>query len=136
VSDHAADNDGAFLKNRRFKTSDITDGLSHTLFIGERSASMSYTTWTGAVTGGVVPSRRDPAAMESAAALVLGHAGPHLPNNPLVTDADAFSSGHSQGVNFLFGDGSVQSVDSSISTKVYDALATRAGKESVNEDDY
>ena len=70
------------------------------------------------------------------AALVLGHAGPHLPNNPLVTDADAFSSGHSQGVNFLFGDGSVQSINSSIATNVYDALATRAGKESINENDY
>src|SRR5205823_6858538 len=68
VSDHAADNDGAFLKNRRFKTSDIFDGLSHTLFIGERASSMSYTTWTGAVTNGIVPSRRDPTAFESAAA--------------------------------------------------------------------
>ncbi len=136
VSDHAADNDGAFLENRRFKTTAITDGLSHTLFIGERASSMSYTTWTGAVTFGIVPSRRDPTAAESAAALVLGHAGPHLPNNPLVTDADAFSSNHLDGVNFLFGDGSVQSINSSISTQVYDALASRAGGERINENDY
>ena len=97
---------------------------------------MSYTSWTGAVTGGIVPSRRDPAAAESAAALVMGHAGPHLPNNPDVTDADAFSSNHSQGVNFLFGDGSVRSINSSISVEVYDALATRAGRESINGNDY
>ncbi|HKB34915.1 MAG TPA: DUF1559 domain-containing protein [Gemmataceae bacterium] len=136
VSDHAGDNDGAFLRNKRFKTSDISDGLSSTLFIGERAASMSYTTWTGAVTGGTVPSRRDPAAAELAAALVLGHAGPHLPNNPLVTDADAFSSNHPQGVNFLFGDGSVRSINSSIATPTYDALATRAGNESISGDEY
>src|SRR5262249_21745574 len=65
VSDHAGDNDGAFLRNQRFKTSAITDGLSNTLFIGERCSSMSYTTWTGAVTNGVVPSRRDHDAAES-----------------------------------------------------------------------
>jgi len=136
VSDHAGDNDGAFLRNKRFKTSDISDGLSNTLFIGERAASMSYTTWTGAVTGGTVPSRRDPAAAELGAALVLGHAGPHLPNNPLVTDADAFSSNHHQGVNFLFGDASVHSINSSIATQLYDALATRAGNEPISGDDY
>jgi prepilin-type N-terminal cleavage/methylation domain-containing protein/prepilin-type processing-associated H-X9-DG protein len=127
VSDHAADNDGAFLRNRRMRTADITDGLSNTLFIGERASTMSYTTWAGAVTNGVVPSQRDPLAAELAPALVMGHAGPHLPNNPLVTDADACSSFHTQGVNFLFGDGSVHSINSSISTTTYDALASRAG---------
>jgi len=132
VSDHAADNDGAFIRNQRFKTSAISDGLSSTLFIGERSTTMSYTTWTGAVTGGVVPSRRDPSAVELAPALVMGHAGPHLPNNPLVTDADAFSSNHPQGVNFLFGDGSVHTINNGITMYVYDALASRAGGEAVD----
>jgi prepilin-type N-terminal cleavage/methylation domain-containing protein/prepilin-type processing-associated H-X9-DG protein len=136
VSDHAADNDGPFLRNRRFRIADIQDGLSNTLFIGERSSTMSYTTWAGAATGGVVPSRRDPAAAEAAPALVLGHCGPHLPNNPLVTDADAFSSGHLQGVNFLFGDGSVHTINSAVATDIYDALATRAGGEPVGGDDY
>jgi prepilin-type N-terminal cleavage/methylation domain-containing protein/prepilin-type processing-associated H-X9-DG protein len=136
VSDHAGDNDGPFLRNTPFRIADIRDGLSNTLFIGERSTTMSYTTWTGAVTGGVVPSRRDPAAVEAAAALVLAHCGPHLPNNPLVTDADAFSSGHILGVNFLFGDGSVRGLSSAIPTSIYDGLATRAGGEPVSADDY
>ena len=132
VSDHAADNDGAFVRNQRYNTSAISDGLSSTLFIGERSTSMSWTTWTGAVTGGVVPSVRDPAAVELAPALVMGHAGPHLPNNPLVTDADAFSSNHPQGVNFLFGDCSVHTINNNITMYVYDALASRAGGEAVD----
>jgi prepilin-type processing-associated H-X9-DG protein len=132
VSDHAGDNDGVFLRNKRFRLTDITDGLSTTIFIGERFGGMSYTTWVGAVPGGIVPSLRDPAAAELAAALVLGHAAPHLPNNPLVTDADAFSSGHILGVNFLFGDGSVHSLNSSISVQVYDALATRAAGDIVD----
>src|SRR5262249_45830688 len=107
-SDHPADNDGPFLRNRHFRIAEITAGLSTTMFIGERSTTMSYSSWVGAVTQGIVPSQRDPTAWELAGALVLGHAGPHLPNNPLVTDADAFSSNHIQGVNFLFGDGSVR----------------------------
>jgi prepilin-type N-terminal cleavage/methylation domain-containing protein/prepilin-type processing-associated H-X9-DG protein len=134
VSDHAGDNDGAFLRNQVFKIASIEDGLSQTLFIGERSTTMSLTTWAGAVTGGIVPSLRDPTASESAAALILGHCGPHLPNNPIVTDADAFSSGHPHGVNFLFGDGAVRSIDSNISTATYDALATRANNDLVGGD--
>jgi hypothetical protein len=136
VTDHAGDNDGAFLRNKRFRLTDIKDGLSSTLFIGERFGGMSFTTWVGAVPGGVVPSQRDPTAVEGAAALVMGHAGPHLPNNPLVTDADAFASGHTAGVNFLFRDGSVHSINSAISTAVYDALATRAAGDVVDQGGY
>jgi prepilin-type N-terminal cleavage/methylation domain-containing protein/prepilin-type processing-associated H-X9-DG protein len=133
VTDHASDNDGVFLRNRRFRIADITDGLSNTLFIGERCTSMSYTTWTGAVPGAVVPSQRDPEGVEGAAALVLAHCGPHLPNNPDVTDADAVASFHPQGVNFLLGDGSVRSLNNTIAVAVYDALATRAGGEPVGD---
>ena len=97
---------------------------------------MSYTTWTGAVTGGDVPSLRDPTAVEGPPALVMSHCGPHLPNNPDVTDADATASFHTQGVNFLFGDGSVHSINSSISVATYDALATRSRGEAINASEY
>lgn len=131
VSDSAATNDGAFLENRCMKHSQITDGLSSTFFIGERNSRMSSVTWAGAMTNATVPSFRDPAAVEKAAALVLGHCGPHLPNNPEVTDADALASSHSQFAQFLYGDGSVHNISGNISIKVYDALATRAGQEPV-----
>jgi len=131
VSDFAGTNDGVFLRNAHFRFADIRDGLSTTLFVGERCTRMSYTTWTGAVTGGAVPSNLDPAAVEASAALVLSHAGPHMPNNPDVTDADATSSFHVNGVNFVFGDGSVHMISSDIGMWVYDALATRASKEAV-----
>ena len=133
VSNSATTNDGAFLENRTFRTADFTDGLSNTFFIGERSTTMSYVSWVGAVTNGTVPSRRDPTAVESAAALVLGHCGPHMPNNPTVTDADALSSAHPQGVNMLLGDGRVRNVSSNVSQQIYDALATRQGGEVIGE---
>ncbi len=129
VSDSAATNDGAFLENRCLKHASFTDGLSSTFFIGERCSSMSYVTWSGALTGGTVPSLRDPLAVEKAPALILGHCGPHLPNNPEVTDADALASAHTSTVHFLLGDGSVRTISSNISVQVYNALATRQGRE-------
>ncbi len=143
VSSDAWDNNGAFLRNRRMRIADITDGLSNTLFVGERATNMSSATWTGAVTGGMVPAQRypDPAAQlanaELASALVLSHGSrSHIPNDQLVFDADAASSFHIGGVNFLFGDGSVHSISNAIDGTTYEALLTRAGGEPVGGDDY
>jgi hypothetical protein len=133
VGANAGTNDGSFLRNRSFRPQHIRDGLSNTFFISERATSMSFTTWTGAVTNGTVPSVRSPGDFELAAALVLGHCGPHLPNDNIVTDADAISSFHPAGVHFLFGDGSIHFIGSSISQQVYDALASRAGGEVIGE---
>jgi prepilin-type N-terminal cleavage/methylation domain-containing protein/prepilin-type processing-associated H-X9-DG protein len=127
---------GAFVRGRGFRIADITDGMSNTFFVGERSTTMSLSTWTGAITNAQVPSVRDPTSFSGASALVLGHCGPHLPNDNIVTDADAMSSRHSQGVHFLFGDGSVRQINNSISMTVYDALATRAGGEVISGSDY
>jgi prepilin-type N-terminal cleavage/methylation domain-containing protein/prepilin-type processing-associated H-X9-DG protein len=134
VSGDAFDNNGAFLRNSQFRAAaDFTDGLSQTLLVGERATSMSSSTWTGAVTNGVVPAVRyqdvndQLANAELASALVLSHGSKdHLPNNPLVFDADATSSFHVGGVNFLFGDGSVRPINNSISGATYEALLTRS----------
>jgi prepilin-type N-terminal cleavage/methylation domain-containing protein/prepilin-type processing-associated H-X9-DG protein len=143
VSGDAWDNNGAFLRNHCMRIVEIGDGLSNTLFVGERCSSMSRVTWTGAVTGGVVPAQRYPnpadqlAFAESASALVLSHGSrDHLPNNPLVFDADATASYHMLGVNFLFGDGSVRAINNSISGTVYEALLTRDGGEAISGNSY
>jgi prepilin-type N-terminal cleavage/methylation domain-containing protein/prepilin-type processing-associated H-X9-DG protein len=124
---------GAFVRGTRgFRIADITDGLSNTFFVGERCTTMSVSTWAGVIPGAQVPSVRSPGDYSGASALVLGHCGPHLPNDNIVTDADAMSSGHTNGVQFLFGDGSVHQIHNAISQTVYDALATRAGGEVVD----
>jgi prepilin-type N-terminal cleavage/methylation domain-containing protein/prepilin-type processing-associated H-X9-DG protein len=128
---------GAFIRAQHgFRTADITDGLSTTFFVGERCTTMSIATWAGALTNAQVPSVRDPTSASGASALVLGHCGPHLPNDSIVTDADAMSSAHPGGVQFLFGDGSVKRIDATITQTVYDALATRAGGEAISGDSY
>ena len=124
---------GAFVRaTTGFRIADITDGLSNTFFVGERCTTMSESTWAGAITNAQNASVRSPGDFSGASALVLGHCGPHLPNDSIVTDADAMSSGHTNGVQFLFGDGSVHIINNGIAQPVYDALATRAGEEVVN----
>jgi prepilin-type N-terminal cleavage/methylation domain-containing protein/prepilin-type processing-associated H-X9-DG protein len=141
VTSDAWDNNGPFIRNRQLRIADITDGLTNTLFVGERCTSMSSTTWTGAVTNGVVPAVRYPnpadqlANAEGAPALVLAHGSRyHIPNDTIVFDADATASFHMGGVNFLFGDGSVQSISTTINGLVYEALLTRAGGEANTND--
>jgi prepilin-type N-terminal cleavage/methylation domain-containing protein/prepilin-type processing-associated H-X9-DG protein len=124
---------GVFIRGLKgFRFGDITDGLSNTFFIGERCTTMSWSTWAGVIPGSLDPSVRSPGDFSGGSAFVLGHCGPHLPNDSIVTDADAMSSGHTGGVQFLFGDGSVRQIDNSISMAVYDALATRAGGEVID----
>jgi prepilin-type N-terminal cleavage/methylation domain-containing protein/prepilin-type processing-associated H-X9-DG protein len=143
VTSDAWDNNGAFIRNRKMRVADITDGLSNTLFVGERCTNMASTTWTGAVFHGVVPAQRyaDPAQQlanaEGAPALVLSHGSrDHIPNDQLVFDADATASFHTSGVNFLFGDGSVHVISNGINGLIYEALLTRAGGEAAGGDDY
>jgi prepilin-type N-terminal cleavage/methylation domain-containing protein/prepilin-type processing-associated H-X9-DG protein len=118
---------GAFVRDTvGFRFAEITDGLSNTFFVGERCTTMSYSTWAGVPLGAQDPSLRTPGNFSGGSALVLGHCGPHLPNDSIVTDADAMSSRHTGGVQFLFGDGSVRQINNTISQPTYDALATRA----------
>jgi prepilin-type N-terminal cleavage/methylation domain-containing protein len=128
---------GAFVRGTAgLRIADITDGLSNTFFVGERCTTMSWSTWAGAIPGSSDPSIRSPGDFSGASAFVLGHCGPHLPNDSIVTDADAMSSGHTAGVQFLFGDGSVKMIVNTITQTVYDALATRAGGETISSSAY
>jgi prepilin-type processing-associated H-X9-DG protein len=138
----SAAHQGMFWRNSAVRLSDVTDGTSHTLFVGERCSSLAYTTWTGAVTGGQVPPKSpDPYnyGPEGAPVLILGHTGdasdvpPHTPNSP-VNHVDDFWSRHPQGVNFLFVDGSVHIISDSINPVVWWALGTRAGGETESLD--
>ena len=134
---------GMFYRNSAVRFLDVTDGASHTLFVGERCSALAYVTWTGAVTRGQVPPKTPDLynyGPEGAPILVLGHTGdasdvpPHTPNSP-VNHVDDFWSQHPQGVNFLFVDGSVHIIANTIDPQTWWALGTRAGGETAELDE-
>jgi prepilin-type N-terminal cleavage/methylation domain-containing protein/prepilin-type processing-associated H-X9-DG protein len=129
---------GVMLRNSRVRVIDITDGSSNTLFVGERASKRSpQTTWVGAVTGASVPPQNPAYDYEGPGILVLTNSGTiadgRVPNNPLDHVEDT-NSMHMQGVNFLFGDGSVRIIQNTISPSVWVGITTRAGGEAVDID--
>ncbi len=142
---------GVLYRNSRTRITDITDGTSQTILVGERAWSNAKGTWVGAIPNGVIERGQNnpcqpnvPGAWYPAATLVLAHAHG---NNPLVdgdgsAGMDDFSSKHPGGSNFLFADGSVHFIFSMPSDNpdgsyppldlVFQALGTRANGEAVD----
>jgi prepilin-type N-terminal cleavage/methylation domain-containing protein/prepilin-type processing-associated H-X9-DG protein len=132
---------GVFYRNSRTRLTDITDGTSSTIMVGERSWGNANGVWAGAVTNGVLlrgkqnPNPGSGAAFYPGSVLVQAHS--HLNNALTDTDGglDDFSSRHIGGSNFLYADGSVhflRSVPGDTATGytrdslVLQALGTRA----------
>jgi prepilin-type processing-associated H-X9-DG protein len=136
--------DGVFFRNSRIRAKDIIDGLSHTMFAAEQTPTHSDSTWVGIMPGAATcPTPRYPAAdCDAAAPQINFHSGPGLaespptikpPNDVYPGYVDETHSDHPGGCNVLMGDGSVRWVSDLINQLVWEAMATRAGREAVNE---
>ena len=137
---------GALYRNSKTRIGDITDGLSNTVFAGERSSNLGDSVWPGIVpfsthfawppfasigTGGTNRLYDGPGAFVGA------HGGPcpyedpvviHPPNSPL-GHSDQMQSGHTGGANILLGDGSVRFYADGQVLSSWVALVTRNGGE-------
>jgi prepilin-type N-terminal cleavage/methylation domain-containing protein/prepilin-type processing-associated H-X9-DG protein len=135
---------GLFFRNSKNSAANVTDGLSNTIFVGERSSNHSPSTWTGSVTGGRCPAwmAQNTGAYapppgpaydnaDFGEALIFAHCNAtHVPNADFpVFDPDTYYSFHSGGCHFLFGDGSVRFISSYVDGYTYQHLATIAGGE-------
>lgn len=127
--------DGVLFRDSKVKFDDITDGMSNTLLVGERSFRTGESTWVGAVSGAghvAPPGSGFPPDVRDSASFVLGTVG-GMTSATTPTQANHFSSNHRDGVNFLMCDGSVRVLNRNVSGSVLSALATRAGKDDVGE---
>ncbi len=135
---------GVLNINNRIKFQQITDGTSNTLMVGERPPSTDlvmgwwFAGW-GQIGDGsvdVVLGTNDVSNFtnwsNASAGCTNNTAYPYQAGNPEnACDAYHFWSFHPGGSHFLFVDGTVRFVQYSITPPTLNALATRAGNESV-----
>ena len=129
------DHTGPFLRAiKGHRTADISDGLSSTMFVADRTSKLSYCSWVGGPTGGLNPFLLEPGNYGAEVTFVMYHAGMTGPNTSGVFDADSTSSPHLAGVPTLFGDGGVRFISNGIDIPTWMALATRSGGEVISGD--
>ena len=129
--------DGLFSRNKQFKLGDVTDGTSHTLFVGERSEDLGPASWVGSVYRAVLNPLPGSIAVpipDHACGLVLGHTGDKAGPGQKGSYVNQFWSRHWGGTNFLFADGHVSRLKPTLEKSIYNALATRRGNETVPGD--
>jgi prepilin-type processing-associated H-X9-DG protein/prepilin-type N-terminal cleavage/methylation domain-containing protein len=136
TSDPGVDGDGVFFRDGNIGIPNITDGTAQTIAAGERAYALGVATWVGSVTGtALFPLTNDGVGsprLESAPGMILGHAGGNLgPGDPR-GEVNQFYSRHPGGVNFLFADGHVAFLNTTMSYQVFRAFATRAGGEVIS----
>ncbi len=136
---------GPFYRNSHTKVADVTDGLSNTVFLGERTSRLADATWVGVVPFASVPPKPGwPSDPNSGGDLVGCHSGPdvhdhpqviiHAPNHPF-GHTDEMYSDHGRGCNVLFGDGSVRFIKETIYPWTWVGLSTRNNGEAIRNVD-
>ena len=133
---------GVFHRNSRIRSSDITDGLSHTIGIGERMSRIAESTWVGVVPRQNVvynqssaphPQYNPPAdppcyKWRPPITAILVHARSGVPNGP-TSSPSSFHGPHPAGCNFLLMDASTRVITDDIGLPMFRALCTRNGGE-------
>jgi prepilin-type N-terminal cleavage/methylation domain-containing protein/prepilin-type processing-associated H-X9-DG protein len=135
TTEPGVDGDGMFFRNSKVAMKDVTDGSSHTIAVGERAHQLGNATWTGSVTGAFLFPEDDNIVsrpeLEHSSGMVLGHAGEGIGPGAAGGDVNQFYSLHGAGANFLFVDGHVVFLSANMDYKIYLALATRGGGETI-----
>jgi prepilin-type N-terminal cleavage/methylation domain-containing protein len=136
-----ADNHGVLFLNSRITERDVTDGPSHTIYVGEKLASpddlgwMSGTRATLRNTGialDMTPGDTGMSGLQEWSEWEdeeqTDPAGPAKPAKAVPKDlhVGGFGSDHAVVVNMLFGDGAVHGIDKQISPAVLRQLGHRA----------
>lgn len=129
---------GVFHRNSRVRLSEISDGTSKTIGIGERMSRHTRSSWVGVVPGQeLVYAPESPQYRASepsfnwrpAITATLVHVRSSAPS--LQGSPGGFIGPYSAGTNFLNMDGSCRLISGDTAPEVFRALCTRAGGETV-----
>jgi prepilin-type N-terminal cleavage/methylation domain-containing protein/prepilin-type processing-associated H-X9-DG protein len=125
---------GVLFRNSHVRITDVTDGTSTTFVVGERPALFAKTPWAGVMTGGAVwttpgaPVLRS--ELEPSMVATMAQTGAHPLLSPRSEPYDFFSP-HPNLAQFVFADGSVRPLNTSVDLAVFQALASRNGGEPI-----
>ena len=131
---------GVFHRNSKVRLTDITDGTSQTIGIGERMSRHTRSSWVGVVPGQeLVYAPESPqynSALRSfnfrpAITAVLVHVRSSAPS--LNGSPGGFIGPHTAGTQFLNMDGSSRLITANMSPNIFRALCTRNGGEVISE---
>jgi prepilin-type N-terminal cleavage/methylation domain-containing protein/prepilin-type processing-associated H-X9-DG protein len=115
----AADNHGVLFLNSHVTLNDVTDGASHTIYVGEKLADADDLGWMS----GTRATLRNTSTAPSAEILVPKPSKAATPNDLSV---GGFASEHPGSCNYLFGDGRADTVSNYINMNVFQSLGNRA----------
>jgi prepilin-type N-terminal cleavage/methylation domain-containing protein len=128
-----AGNQGVLFLNSSIGRKDVTDGLAHTIYVGEKLVGVGDLGWMSGTRAtlrntGTPPGRTpgDACSWEHVGGLSAAALG--------LTDSfvGGFGAAHPQTCNYLFGDGRIDMIDNSIDQNIFRRLGSRAGGELVD----
>ncbi len=129
--------EGVFYRNSRTRFADILDGLSNTLALGERTNGPLFTSDSA-----LVPPEQFETSWNSAARDLMDVGDDHghtvlfetrFRPNEIDADDKSLSAPHVGLCQFAICDGSVRAITQQIDKVLYTALASRRGREVINE---
>lgn len=136
--------DGVLYLRSKVHASDITDGTSNTLAVGERSILQLDEDWTLGAVWYKFSNAQQPDSVCVAAAKHIVWPNNSLENRQVFSARDLsvplsqrkalnnslpFGSEHPDGVRFAYADGSVRILNDSVDLNILRSMATRAGDE-------
>ena len=141
---------GVMYRNSKVRQLDVTDGLSNTVFAGERTPYLADAVWPGVVPGAKHYSYNEFASSgtggpginyDNAGSYVGANSGPSIYESPQIIHPPNWPGGHTDqmhsrhpgGCNVLMGDGAVRFVGDSIRFSLFQALCSRQGGEPVGD---
>jgi prepilin-type N-terminal cleavage/methylation domain-containing protein/prepilin-type processing-associated H-X9-DG protein len=154
-----ANNNGVFFLNSHVRLDEIEDGLSHTIFVGEKRSPGDELGWASGSRATLrntgTPINQTFLDLSDLTPFLTDLAGGERPTNaieavpapdpvsppaaPVAQGSIAvggFSSSHQLGSNFLFGDGSVRFVRTTINARIFRLLGNRRDGEPIGDNQF